>query len=121
MARAMTSDELRRLRKDGQRSRLYLAVHKPEVVYQAQVNSGFVDGVEVAEVAFDEGTGSLSDVLEGMTVWVGTTPGGRALGRTRVRNAPNAGEVAGGVGGNDTGRAGPGQDTGAESTQRGGC
>jgi len=95
MARAMTSDELRRLRKDGQRSRLYLAVHKPEVVYQAQVNSGFVDGVEVAEVAFDEGTGSLSDVLEGMTVWVGTTPGGRDLGRTRVRKAPNAGDVEG--------------------------
>ncbi len=89
MARALTTTELAHLRASGQRSRLYLAIHKPESVYSARVNqSTFTD--PVVEITYDGASGTLGSVLAGMTVWVGTSAGARDVGITRVRKTPTA-------------------------------
>ncbi|HZU86603.1 MAG TPA: hypothetical protein VFF78_03900, partial [Anaerolineaceae bacterium] len=89
MARALTSTELAHLRSERQRSRLYLAIHKPVAVYSCRVNqAAFTD--PVVEVTYDSASGTLAEVLADMTVWVGTTAGARDVGITRVRKAPTA-------------------------------
>lgn len=89
MARAATSDELTKLRTSGQRSRLYLAIHKPATVYTARVNqASFVD--PVGQIAYDMGSGTLADVLPGMTMYVGSTAGAYDIGMVRIRKTPTA-------------------------------
>ena len=90
MARAATADELVKLRSDGQRSKLYLAIHTPALVYSARVNQAvFID--PIAEVAYDTGSGTLANVLPGMTLYVGTSAGAWDKGMLRIRKTPTAG------------------------------
>lgn len=89
MARAITSDELTKLRSANQWSRLYLAVLKPATVYSARVNQTSF-GEMVSQVTYDGGSGTLADVLAGMTLLVGSATGGHDLGMARIRKAPTA-------------------------------
>lgn len=89
MARAATVEELALLRSDHQRSILYLAIYKPSVVYSARVNqSTFND--PVTEISFDAGTGTLGNVLTGMTVLVGSSAGADDKGKVYIRKTPGA-------------------------------
>ena len=89
MARAATTEELALLRSDHQRSKLYLAIYKPATVYTARVNQSTFDD-PVTEITFDEGTGTLDDVLVGMTVLVGTSAGADDKGKVYIRKTPGA-------------------------------
>lgn len=89
--RAMTSEELELVRSDSQSSRLYLSIIEPVTVYSARVNQTFTTKDRVVQIAFDGGVGTLSDVKPGMTMYVGTTPGGYDAGEVRIRKAPIAG------------------------------
>jgi hypothetical protein len=90
MARAITAGELTTLRSDGQFSRLYLAIHKPNTVYTARVNQLFATTDSVAEITYDGGAGTLPNVLPGMTMYVGSSAGAYDLGMVRIRKAPTA-------------------------------
>ncbi len=91
MARALTSPELALLRADGQWTKLYLAVLKPNTIYTARLSSlpGSTDNVHT--ITFTSGSGTLSDVKPGMTLYVGTSAGAYDLGMCRIRKDPVAG------------------------------
>lgn len=77
-------------RKDRQWSKLYLAVHVPLVVYQARLNEIKTSFDKVVEIIYDGGSGTLADVLPGMTLLVGTSPGASDLGVCRIRKTPTS-------------------------------
>jgi len=91
MARAITSPELALLRTEGQRSKLFLAIHKPATVYTARVNQATF-GDPVVRVTYDGGSGTLADVLVGMTMYVGTSAGAYDKGMVRIREEPTVTE-----------------------------
>jgi hypothetical protein len=88
MARAITANELVKLRRDGQHSRLYLAIHQPAVIFRAQVNQTFSTTDKVIEITYDGADGDYTDILVGQTVWIGTSEGGLDRGRARIRKTP---------------------------------
>ena len=91
LPRAMTAPELAYIRSDNQFSSLYLCIHKPAQVYTALVNQTFASLDEVVQVAYDTGSGTLGDVLPGMTLWVSAVGYGQCeLGQCRIRTAPDA-------------------------------
>lgn len=89
MARAITSDELVSLRTDGQLSKLYLAVLVPATVYSARINQSFSAWDSIAELTYDGGSGTLGNVLPGMSLWVGSAAGLRDRGICRIRATPS--------------------------------
>ena len=90
LPRSMTAPELAYIRTDGQSSQLYLCIHKPAQVYTALVNQTFASLDEVVQVAYDTGSGTLGDVLAGMTLWVSALGYGQCeLGQCRIRTAPD--------------------------------
>lgn len=95
----MTSPELANIRKDAQYSALYLAIHKPATVYTAVVNQAFpapdpINNIfpadRVTQVTYSTGVGNLSDIIPGMTMYVGTTAGAYDVGMCRIRKAPTS-------------------------------
>jgi PKD domain len=65
---------------------LHLFVLSPRVVFAARVD-GTPSVYPIQQIAYDSVTaGDYSAALSGMTVMVGTTPGGDELGRQRLRN-----------------------------------
>jgi len=93
VARAITSPELVLLRKQGDWTRAFLAIYKPNVIYTARLNGAPTSTDMVGEITFDGGTGTLTDVMAEMTLWVGTAAGGRNLGVCRIRKEPIAGTI----------------------------
>ncbi len=86
--RAITNAELEQLRAKGQYSRLYLAVHVPKVVFQAQVNQTFDTLSGITQVTYDNILqGDYTDIWPDMELWVGTAPGKHDKGTTRVKSA----------------------------------
>lgn len=85
MTRAATPAELAIYRSDGLAARLFAIVDQPVVVYQCQVNQVFATHDKVVQVTYDNAGGILADVLPGMTVLVGSTPGAWDNGLARVR------------------------------------
>lgn len=73
----------------GRRMRLFIL--QPEVVFEAQVNTASELSYPLDEVPFDTVTeGAYTDILPGMTVLFGSTPGNDDLGRQRIRSAAGA-------------------------------
>ena len=91
MARAVTTDEKAALRQDGQWSEFFLAVLQPQTIYTARLASIPSSTDQVAQISFSSGSGTLSDVLANMTLYVGTSAGAYDLGMCRIRKAPIAG------------------------------
>ena len=88
-AREATADDLLKFRSPGQWSRLGLAIQHPATVYTALIDQAeFEDGL--AELTYKDGSGTLSDVLEGMTVFIGSSAGAMDKGICRVRKSPTA-------------------------------
>lgn len=85
MTRAATSDELNILRSDGLAARLFAIIDQPVTVYSCQVNQAFTTHDKIAQVTYDNASGTLANALPGMTVLVGSTPGAWDQGLTRVR------------------------------------
>ncbi len=93
MARVITSDELNLLRSDGQWSKLYLAIFKPNTIYTAHLGTPPVSNDLVYQIAFTSGSGTLGDVKANMSLLVGTSAGADDLGKgmCRLRKAPISG------------------------------
>jgi hypothetical protein len=94
--RAITNDELVKIRGEGQYSEVFIIPRIPNVIYTARLD-GLPATAErfphdmIGQIEFTSGSGTLSDVLPDMTIWVGTTAGGWDLGICRVRKAPISG------------------------------
>lgn len=73
-----------------QASKLGLVIQHPATVYTARINQTFSTLDEVIELTYDGGTGTLADVKEGMTVYIGSQAGARDKGETRVRKTPTS-------------------------------
>jgi hypothetical protein len=62
-----------------------LAILTPNVIYTARVAATPASNDGVAELSIGTESGTLSDVLDGMTVWAGSSAGGKDKGMARVR------------------------------------
>lgn len=94
MARAATAAELASFRSDGQYSRLRLAIIKPAPVFQAQVNQAFTTADKITEITYNNVTaGAYADIIDGMTVWIGSTSGAQDIGRARIRKAATSAKI----------------------------
>jgi|GEM_PF-5789757 hypothetical protein len=87
MSRALTSQELQILRSDGLASRLYVMIDQPVTIFSCRVNQTFTGNEPIAQINYNNASGTLASVLPGMTVLVGSTPGGWDKGLARVRKA----------------------------------
>lgn len=87
---AISSPNLVRLRKDGQWSRLRMAVLSPETVYTARVNQTFTTNDGVAQITYDGGSGTLANVKVGMEMWIGSSAGLSDIGWCRIRKTPTS-------------------------------
>lgn len=79
--------EFELLRTRPQTTKLYLSIFQPVAIFKAQVNNvSSAKGDRV--ITFDNTSlGLYTYIRDGMTMWVGTTPGGMELGKIRVRSA----------------------------------
>jgi hypothetical protein len=66
-------------------------VLQPNTIYTARLASLPSSNDNVHTISFNTGSGTLADVLPGMTLYVGTTAGAYDLGMVRIRKAPIAG------------------------------
>jgi hypothetical protein len=79
---------LARLRAKRSFSEGFLAIEIPNPVFACRVNQTFVTHDRVAEFIFDGVTlGAYTDVIPGMTAWIGSSLGAFDLGVTRVCKA----------------------------------
>lgn len=85
----LTTAQLSRLRTRPHRTKAYLSVFKPRVVLSARLNMPAVAKADRA-LTVTAISGTMADVRPGMTVYLGTTPGGWQKGRLRVKNGLGA-------------------------------
>jgi hypothetical protein len=81
---ALTSPEKALLRATGHKAQLYLSILKPASVFTARVNMA-TPAKGARAITYDGDTGEAS-VVEGMTLWVGTSAGASNVGKCRVRS-----------------------------------
>jgi hypothetical protein len=87
-----TAGELALLRTQPQQTKLYLSIFKPQTVFTARVNDGSVaKGDRV--ITYDGSSGDRFDVTGGMSMYVGTTAGGKEKGEIWVRDTPTATQI----------------------------
>lgn len=89
MSRVITAPELVKLRSENQWSELFLAIHKPAVIYSARVNQSSFP-TPLNQIIYDGGSGTLANVKSGMTMYVGSTAGAYDKGMVRIRKTPTA-------------------------------
>jgi hypothetical protein len=85
-ARAANSTELTLFRTEGHWGQYFAAILEPTTVYTAQVNQTFSTTDKIIEVTYDNGSGTLANVLADMTMLVGSTAGARDKGICRVKS-----------------------------------
>lgn len=82
-----TAGELALLRSKDHETTLWLSIYKPQVVMAAQTNL-LTEGSGLPLIGFDNVTeGSYANIVSGMTMLVGTTPGASDIGKVRVKEA----------------------------------
>jgi len=82
----LTAAQLVTVRDSNQHTELYIAKYTPQIVFQAQINdAGITKGART--IPYDTvSNGSYLGVVEGQTLYVGSTIGGDDIGRVRVRS-----------------------------------
>lgn len=78
------------LRSKEHNTQLYLSIYQPNTVFAAQIAN---PGIGVGAIYIDYDTvssGSYADIRPGMTLYIGSTPGGSNYGRIRIRSADSA-------------------------------
>ena len=88
--RSATSPELVKFRADGQFSKIGIAIQHPPTVYTMRVNEVWTGTGGRSQLTYDGGSGTLANVLEGMTVFIGSAAGLFDRVITRVRKTPSA-------------------------------
>jgi len=84
--RAITASELSRMRSSEQFTTLHLLVVNPETVLSAQATAAPANYDSVSYLNWNISSGNISDVIPGMTLWIGSSPGGFDVGVVRVRS-----------------------------------
>lgn len=83
----LSSANLEVLRTRPQSTKLNLSIFQPTAIFKAQVNNASA-GIGDRVITFDNVTlGVYTYIMQDMTMWVGSTPGGMELGKIRVRSA----------------------------------
>lgn len=85
-----SASELTLLRSHPQETQLWLSIYKPTTILSVQLNNPSAapgDRVIIYDNIFE---GWYTDIVSGMTMLVGTTPGARDVGRIRVRSATDS-------------------------------
>lgn len=95
LPRAATIGELTKLRRENQSSRLYLTIHRPATIYTATLGTVPASTDSVISIPYVSGSGTHTDILAGMTLWVGSTPGAFDLGQCRIRSTTGIGPTSG--------------------------
>ncbi len=95
LPRAATSPELALLRSDNQSSRLYLTVHIPATVYSARLAAVPSSTDQVTSIAYNNGSGTHTNILADQTLYIGTSAGAYDLGMCRIRNLTGIGATSG--------------------------
>ena len=84
---AITLSELALLRSQPHETNLWLSIYKPSTILACQINDASI-APGARPITYNNVTeGSYTNIWYGMTMYVGTTPGGRDVGRIRVRSA----------------------------------
>lgn len=78
-----TQEQLSRLRQRPHLTRLHLSVYEPNTVLAARINMGSIGRGE-REIDIDVITGDVWSVNRGQTMYIGTTPGAKDMGRLRA-------------------------------------
>lgn len=91
MPSAVTTDQKTDLRSRGHWSELFAAFLVPPVVYTARLAAVPASADMVAVITYTSGVGTLGNVREGMTLYIGSSAGAYDLGMVRIRKAPIAG------------------------------
>lgn len=83
----LSAANLELLRTRPQTTKLYLSIFQPVAIFKAQVNNASAaKGDRV--ITFDSvSLGLYTYIQDGMTMWIGRTPGGMEVGKVRVRSA----------------------------------
>lgn len=81
-----TADQLNRLRTKPHRTRLWLGIFNPKTVVSAQIDHAGISKGE-REIQISYLSGDFNAVVNGMSVYIGTSQGGHDVGRLRVRSA----------------------------------
>jgi hypothetical protein len=84
--RSATSEELVLYRSGERWSKLRAAIFQPNTIYQARINQSFSTTDGILEITYDNGSGTLGNVLPDMTLLVGSSAGGHEKGHCRVRS-----------------------------------
>jgi len=70
------------------RTKLWLSIYKPNTVLSAQINDTTLTADKgTMVIGYDNASGSAVSIENGMTMFVGTTPGDFNVGKIRVRSA----------------------------------
>jgi hypothetical protein len=81
-----TAAELTRLRTRPHRTVLHLGVYEPTTAFAARINQPGI-GLAAREISVTTLSGNPDEVVNGMTVYIGTFPGGKDISRLRVIRA----------------------------------
>ena len=77
----ITASELSLLRSRPHRAEFHLSIYKPPTVFVAQINSTTLSKGSTA-IPYDGVTrGVYTDIIGGISLYIGTTPGGKDIGR----------------------------------------
>jgi hypothetical protein len=87
-----TSGELALLRTQPHSTKLWLSIYKPRTILQAQVNDAGASKGD-AVITYDNAVGDYTQATGGMTMYVGTTSGGKEKGEIWLRDTPSATEI----------------------------
>lgn len=98
--RAANAGELTKFRQAGQWSEIYIAgMEAPAVIFAARVNQVFESHAnwdseardEIMQITYDGVTvGTYTDIIVGMTLWVGSAAGLCDIGQARIRKTPTS-------------------------------
>lgn len=81
----LTAPQLVTVRDLNQHTELYIAKYEPEVIWTARINDpDITKGARVLN--YDSAVGDYNNIQRGMTLYLGTTPGGDDIGRVRYRS-----------------------------------
>lgn len=82
----LSDSNLELLRTQPQRTTLYMSIFQPRTVFKARINNASAARGD-RSIPYDTVTqGTIADIEEGMTLWIGTTEGAQDVGKIRIRS-----------------------------------
>lgn len=82
----LTDAQLSRVRTRPHRTRLWLGIYQPTVIFQGRINSASIVKGE-RDITLDGTSGDFNLIQGGETCYISTIVGGKELGRVRVKSA----------------------------------